>query len=469
MNRWWEVRQAEGDSSVGELYLYDPIASDGSLWALFFDDITPKQIKRELDALGDIRRLNVFINSPGGEVFASNAIHNLIRRHKAETWVYIDGLAASGASIVAVAGDHVIAYPNSMGMLHNAWTWAMGEAKDFRKEADTLDEIQKSIIGAYSVKMGLPKDEIARLMNEETWMDSERMLELGFVDEIDTSKEIDVRCEDHALVVNGRSFDVRAYPYLKNAPAWERRNTSLDLPERRSPESDSSYPLTFDLRDALRAALDRAEEREEEKVERRQVAGVEVRVVPGENGAPARIEGHAAVFDKWSVVMFDPVRRVRFKEKIHPGAFKDAIESDDVRCLWNHDRNLVLGRTKNPKGSTLELREDGTGLFFSASPPDWSGWIQETIDRGDVDGGSFGFAVTDPDGEKWNFKAEIAEREIFSARLYDVSPATYPAYQTTEVSARSDPGHDDTIPAEEDDAVNDLSLLERELELALLE
>lgn len=141
------------------------------------------------------------------------------------------------------------------------------------------------------------------------------------------------------------------------------------------------------------------------------------------------IEGYAAVFNQLSEVMWG------FREKIRPGAFTKTIKEADIRALFNHDPNYVLGRNK---AATLDLSEDDHGLHFRVKPPEtqWATDLRETVKRGDVDQASFAFQAirdewTQEEGEK------LAERELIECKLFDVSPVTYPAYPQTSVSARS--------------------------------
>lgn len=154
------------------------------------DEVTPKQFKADLDELGEIETLNVYINSPGGDVFAGQAIHSMLKRHKANVNVYIDGLAASIASVIAMAGDTIYIPKNAMMMIHNPWTIAIGNAEEFRKLADDLDKISESIIEAYKGKTFLDEDEIKELMNDETWMTAEEAVEYGFADELEEEKQV---------------------------------------------------------------------------------------------------------------------------------------------------------------------------------------------------------------------------------------------------------------------------------------
>lgn len=192
VKRFWSMQNAQGDSSVGELSIYGKIAGDEGL-SWLFDELTPKAFKDELDGLGNIDVLNVAINSPGGDTFAGQAIHTILSRHKAHVNVYVDGLAASIASLVAMAGDTVIMPKNAMLMVHDPYTAAIGNAREFRKLAETLDTVRESMIAAYQSKTELPHDEIVSLMEAETWLTAEDAVAQGFADEIEASKSIQAK------------------------------------------------------------------------------------------------------------------------------------------------------------------------------------------------------------------------------------------------------------------------------------
>lgn len=162
------------------------------------------------------------------------------------------------------------------------------------------------------------------------------------------------------------------------------------------------------------------------EVERRTVALVEFRLDEPEGMRP-KMAGHAAVFDELSEEIFG------FKEKIRPGAFARTIQQADVRALWNHDANFVLGRSKS---GTLRLAEDARGLAVEIDPPktQWARDLLVTMRRGDVDQMSFGFRVI---RESWEGTAGEPVRVLEEVELFDVSPVTFPAYPQTDVSARS--------------------------------
>lgn len=205
--KFWTIRNSEAEPTIGEVLLYGEIANY-SWWG---DEVTPKQFREDLDALGDVSELKVYINSGGGDVFAGQAIYSIIKRHKAKTTVYIDGLAASAASLIAMAGDSIMMPANAMLMLHNPWTWSAGEAKDFRKLADDLDHIRKSMVEAYKAKSGKESEEIIAILDAETWMTAAEAVEMGFADQIEESKQVAASLNGKNLVINGQEMDLTRY------------------------------------------------------------------------------------------------------------------------------------------------------------------------------------------------------------------------------------------------------------------
>lgn len=146
------------------------------------DDVTPKIFKEELLAgKGDV---TVWINSPGGDCIAAAQIYTMLSQYKGNVTVKIDGLAASAASVIAMAGSKVLMSPVSMLMVHNPATWAAGDKAEFQKVISMLNEVKESIINAYEIKTGLPRVKLAHLMDDESWMNAKKALELGFADEI---------------------------------------------------------------------------------------------------------------------------------------------------------------------------------------------------------------------------------------------------------------------------------------------
>ena len=148
----------------------------------FDDDVTPQLFRDELNAgSGDI---TVWINSPGGDCVAAAQIYNMLSNYKGRVTVKIDGIAASAASVIAMAGDTVMVSPVSMLMIHNPATIAWGDHAEMQKAIDMLSEVKESIINAYVLKTGLSRPKLSHLMDAETWMDANKAVELGFADEI---------------------------------------------------------------------------------------------------------------------------------------------------------------------------------------------------------------------------------------------------------------------------------------------
>ena len=175
---WKKVKNQETGAEERILELSGTIAEDS--W--FDDDVTPQLFKDELNAgSGDI---TVWINSPGGDCVAAAQIYNMLAGYKGKVTVKIDGIAASAASVIAMAGDTVLVSPVSMLMIHNPATIAWGDHAEMQKAIDMLSEVKESIINAYVLKTGLSRPKLSHLMDAETWMDANKAVELGFADEI---------------------------------------------------------------------------------------------------------------------------------------------------------------------------------------------------------------------------------------------------------------------------------------------
>ncbi|HFI0446058.1 TPA: head maturation protease, ClpP-related [Streptococcus suis] len=175
MHKFWNFTE---DDSGRILRIEGQIADE--TW--FGDEVTPQVFKNDLQAgNGDI---TLWINSPGGDVFAAAQIYNMLMDYKGDVHVMIDGLAASAASVIAMAGTTVSMSPVAMMMIHNPWTVAQGEAKDMQKVIEMLGEIKESIINAYELRTGLSRTKLSHLMDSESWFNAKKAVELGFADKI---------------------------------------------------------------------------------------------------------------------------------------------------------------------------------------------------------------------------------------------------------------------------------------------
>jgi ATP-dependent Clp protease protease subunit len=176
MKKFWNwVR----DSDEGRTLYLNGVISEETWWG---DEVTPKMFKDELLAgTGDI---TVWINSPGGDVFAAAQIYNMLMDYTGKVTVKIDGIAASAASVIAMAGGDVYMSPVSMIMIHNPSTIAIGDSEEMLRAKALLDEVKESIINAYELKTGLSRTKLSHLMDAESWMNANKAIELGFADKI---------------------------------------------------------------------------------------------------------------------------------------------------------------------------------------------------------------------------------------------------------------------------------------------
>ena len=158
--------------------------------------ISAKQFAEDLKGLKNIKEINLRLNSEGGSVFDGHAIFNALRNHDARVVVDIDGLAASIASIIAMAGDEIRMAENAFMMIHDPWVVAAGTAEELRSQADVMDKVQEKLVNTYVKRTGGDADEIAGWMAAETWMNAEEALERGFVDSITEETRMAARVRD---------------------------------------------------------------------------------------------------------------------------------------------------------------------------------------------------------------------------------------------------------------------------------
>ena len=170
----WFRMQAKEDQTA-DIYIYDEIGGWG---------ISARRFTEDLISLGNLSHINLHIHSPGGEVFDGITIYNQLKNHSATITVYIDGLAASMASVIAMVGDTVIMPKNAMMMIHKPWGVSWGDANDMREYADLLDKLENVLIPAYVAKTGKTTEEITAMLEQETWLDGDECVEHGFADKV---------------------------------------------------------------------------------------------------------------------------------------------------------------------------------------------------------------------------------------------------------------------------------------------
>ncbi len=204
-SKFWQVKNEVNGNS--EILLYGPIAGERSWWG---DEVTSRSFAEDLERLNG-KDVTVRINSGGGDVFAAHAIHNQLIAYKGKVTVVIDGLAASAATIIAVAGDRIIMPSNALFMIHNP---AIGlsdyyGAEELAQAVNALNAIKDSIVAAYRKRCKVSAEEIAAMMDAETWMGAAECLEKGFVDEIQGS--VSPVLNGSSLIVNSINFDMKNF------------------------------------------------------------------------------------------------------------------------------------------------------------------------------------------------------------------------------------------------------------------
>lgn len=178
-HKYWMMKS--NDNKIAEIDI------DGEITSATWDesDTSAASFRDDLKELDDVKTINLHINSPGGSVFEGIAIYNMLKQHKAHINTYVDGIAASIASIIAMAGDTIFMPSNSMLMIHNPSTVAMGHSDELRKVADQLDKITNSIIDIYLDKANkLDKDNLIKMLDDETWISAEEAVNYGLADEL---------------------------------------------------------------------------------------------------------------------------------------------------------------------------------------------------------------------------------------------------------------------------------------------
>ena len=169
------------ENKTADIYIYGDITS----WPWLESDVSSYTLSKELQELDEsIEHINVYINSYGGEVAEGLAIYNALKRHKAKVTTYVDGFACSIASVIFAAGDERIMTDTSLLMIHNAWTWAAGDANELKKQAEDLEKITQASINAYMDIVNISEDELKEMMDNETWLNGEEALEMGFATEL---------------------------------------------------------------------------------------------------------------------------------------------------------------------------------------------------------------------------------------------------------------------------------------------
>lgn len=224
-NTWFRMKASANNEA--DIYIYDEIGYWG---------VTAKQFVNDLKALGDVSHINLHINSPGGDVFDGIAIFNALKHHGAAITVHIDGLAASMASVIAMVGNPVIMPENTMMMIHKPWGFAGGDANDMRDYADLLDKVESVLIPAYAAKTGKTSDEIAAMLEDETWLDGAECLAMGFADQVIPSLQV------MACIHSKRIEEFEKMPNSIRNMVTPPRNSTQREPQQPVPQPQAHQP-----------------------------------------------------------------------------------------------------------------------------------------------------------------------------------------------------------------------------------
>jgi ATP-dependent Clp endopeptidase proteolytic subunit ClpP len=211
MMRSWFTAKAGADSSA-DVAIYDEIG----MWG-----VSARDFRDALKELGQVEQINLSINSPGGSVFDGIAIHNMLARHKAKVTVHIDGVAASIASVIAMAGDEIVMPQNAMMMIHNPAGVVVGQSKDMRDMAEALDKIRDAIVSSYARRTKMQSEEINALLDAETWLTAGEAVEMGFADR--TTEPVQMAA----------SFDLSKFKHPPTGLASANRDTQMTMHDTR--------------------------------------------------------------------------------------------------------------------------------------------------------------------------------------------------------------------------------------------
>jgi ATP-dependent Clp protease protease subunit len=226
MKKFWNWAR-DDNSGVRTLYLDGVIAEES--W--FDDDVTPKAFKAELTA--DEGDLVIWLNSPGGDCIAASQIYTMLMDYKGKVTVKIDGIAASAASVIAMAGTTVLMAPTALMMVHNPLTVAIGDSEEMQKAIAMLSEVKESIINAYEIKTGQSRAKLSHLMDAETWLNAKKAIELGFADGILDDEKKRLQTEDFTYAFSRRAVTNSLLDKVKPKLPKQQTGTPIESLEKR--------------------------------------------------------------------------------------------------------------------------------------------------------------------------------------------------------------------------------------------
>ena len=268
-----EIAEESKDEAIGTavMRVYEEIGED--FWT--GSGVSAKKFADELGGFGEIKRLNIHINSLGGDVFTAQAIYSILCDHSAKKTSYIDGVCASAATVIACGADEVVARNNTNYMVHHPWAMAIGNSDTMRKAAEDLDAVTVPIVSVYKDKVGekIDEDKIKQLMEDETWMTADQALEYGFVDKVRGKIKAIAKVSKSQILCSGRLMDVGRYHY-RNVPKYpevKASATKAEVPNKESlsvqakPKKKETKVMTRDEIDSQLLAEIQLEARAEER------------------------------------------------------------------------------------------------------------------------------------------------------------------------------------------------------------
>jgi HK97 family phage prohead protease len=467
-------RAALRQDGVYELLVYDDI---GQNW--WGEGITAKGFKQELDQAGMYTSIALRINSPGGDAFEGVAILNMLKAQGKPIFVYIDGLAASAASIIAMAGDAISMGSGAVMMIHNAWGGTVGNAADHQKQVNALNAIDGAIAQTYADRTGQKLEDVRAMMDAETWMGADDCIERGFAtakantppseaaralnlargfqalkwfdkvppvfqaDGNEEDADEECRCECEACkdgdCANCSNVDC-ADAHCVDCPMQETAKASIG--RRWTNERAAIAALAHQAQTgwADRAIVSAAGKMEILAVRRFGSAVLNLAPAEGVSSVKAQVSGVLAPYNAASSDLGG------FQEVYQPGCFNKWLAQDDPRVLFNHNIDCVLGRKS---AGTARFWEEPDGLHFEADLPDTQAArdLRVSLARRDIKESSAAFYILD---HAWENRSGVRTRVVKEARLVEGSPHSFAAYpnSTAQPGGEESPAQDSTADHE---------------------
>ena len=366
MSKFWKLKNSVEGSGT-EIYIEGAISSE-EWWG---DEATPSQLREELKSITS-KNITVILNSGGGDVWAGLAMYNALRELDAEVTVRVDGLAASIASVIAMAGDKIIMSPGSMMMIHKASAWAGGDSEDLKKIIEMLETVEESIVPIYADRSGLSREEVQEMMDAETWMSAEEAVDKGFADQVGTKKTEEPASSFSgvlALSMSATKASAKQALAHKSAAnevieeAKEEENVSTPTPTPTDPTGDEDVETpTNPEKEEAKVQEDKTEvaevveptpDNKSTKVKETQMSKEEKKV-EAQSDAEAIAQTQVLEPKNQAPVTPKPDMKAYLKSKESVEAFARVLEeqagktSDDVKQAWKNHLEVKMGVT-NPE------------------------------------------------------------------------------------------------------------------------